>query len=60
MVDMALTNKEARHSCSPSRAMTRAKVEHIITDWDRGCFWAGIAFGASIALMGIIGGLLGW
>ena len=55
-----IRNKAARHSCNYNRALARARAKHIVTDWERGCLWAGIAFGAAIALIGIIGGQLGW
>ena len=41
-------------------AKTRARVDDILTDWERGTLWAGIVLGVSFALMGLIGGWLGW
>ena len=32
----------------------------IVSNWERGTLWAGLVFGISIALMGLIGGWLGW
>ena len=32
----------------------------IVSDWERGTFWAGVMLGVSFALMGVIGGQLGW
>lgn len=32
----------------------------IVSDWERGTFWAGVILGISFALMGIVGGWLGW
>ena len=32
----------------------------IVSDWERGTFWAGVILGVSFALMGVIGGQLGW
>lgn len=32
----------------------------IVSNWERGTFWAGVILGVSFALMGVIGGQLGW
>lgn len=53
-------DKAALHRGNDDSAKTRARVEDILTDYERGTFWAGILFGISIALMGFIGGWLGW
>lgn len=52
--------KAARDSGNCHRAKTSAKDTEIIADWERGTFWAGLLIGVSFALMGIIGGWLGW
>lgn len=57
---MSTRNKAALYRRNENSALARARAKHIVTDWERGCLWAGIAFGAAIALIGIIGGQLGW
>lgn len=47
-------------SCSYDGVNESARDSKIISDWERGCLWAGIALGTSFALMGILGGLFGW
>lgn len=41
--------------CVPSIADKK-----IVADWERGTFWAGVILGISFALMGFVGGWLGW
>ena len=52
--------KAARHSCNCERAKVSARDTEIVSDWEKGCLWAGVAVGLSFALMGLIGGQLGW
>lgn len=60
MGDMAL-KKAARHSCNYDRASVPSIADKkIVADWERGTFWAGVILGISFALMGLIGGWLGW
>lgn len=60
MGDMAVKKAERgsgnyRRSSVPSIA-----DKPIVSDWERGTFWAGVILGISFALMGIVGGWLGW
>lgn len=53
--------KAARNSGNCSRANVQSTADKmIVSDWERGTFWAGIILGISFALMGIVGGWLGW
>ena len=53
--------KAARNSGNCSRANVQSTADKmIVSDWERGTFWAGIVLGISFALMGLIGGWLGW
>ena len=52
--------KAARDSGNYRRAKVSARDADIVSDWEKGCLWAGVAVGLSFALMGIIGGQLGW
>ena len=53
--------KAARRSCNYDRARASATADaNILSDWERGTLWAGRLMGASLAIMGLIGGALGW
>lgn len=57
-----MVKKEAaRSSGNCSRASVHDHGDtQIVSDWERGTFWAGVILGVSFALMGVIGGQLGW
>lgn len=57
-----MVRKEAaRSSGNCSRASVHSVQDtKIVSNWERGTLWAGLVFGISIALMGLIGGWLGW
>lgn len=53
--------RAARSSGNCSRASVHSVQDtQIVSDWERGTFWAGVMLGVSFALMGVIGGQLGW
>lgn len=60
MGDMAV-KKATRRSGNCNRVCVPSIADkQIVSDWERGTFWAGIILGISFALMGIVGGWLGW
>lgn len=53
--------KAALHRGNDSSANVQSTADtKIVSDWERGTLWAGLVFGISIALMGFIGGWMGW
>lgn len=60
MGDMAV-KKATRRSGNYNRVNVPSTADRtIVSDWERGTFWAGVILGISFALMGIVGGWLGW
>ena len=53
-------NEAARSSGNCSRAKTRTRVNRIVSDWERGTFWAGVLLAISYVLMGVLGAMFGW
>lgn len=53
-------NEAARSSGNCSRAKTRTRVNRIVSDWERGTFWAGVLLAVSYVLMGVLGAWFGW
>lgn len=53
--------RAALHRGNDSSANVQSTADtKIVSDWERGTLWAGVILGISFALMGLIGGWLGW
>ena len=60
MGDMAVKKAERGSGNCPRSNVPSTTDKPIVTDWERGTFWAGVILGISFALMGFVGGWLGW